>query len=565
MNLNILIVDDQELNRMLLSKIATQLGHHVLLADNGREAVEKFIEHSPDLVLMDVMMPEMNGLDATDIIKSLSNDRWVPVILLSALSEQEDIVRGLRFGADDYITKPFHVDILNAKLNNFARGIAAQRQLEEQNVELRRYRFETENEKRIASHLMRTLVDIEHLQTPGVEWWLQPADVFSGDVLAAARTPAGIQHVMLADGTGHGLAAALSAQPLPEIFYAMTGYGYTIGSIAQEINRRIGRLLPVDRFFATTLVAIDTHEQMVEVWNGGNPAVMMFDQDGSLAHTFESRHLSLGIVRNNEFSIETERMSYSPGAQLVIMSDGLLDACHTTSSELGADHLRDLIAGLAPEKRLESIKQNTLAHLGGAAARDDISLFVISMDQLDSTRADNGQPRPDMPPQSEDEAWRFRLRLNGSQLRRMSQETVPFMMGALERLSHIEQNRGTLFLILSELFNNSMDHGLLGMDSQLKNDVEGFEKYLSLRSSRLASLSHEAYIEIEIEMTTDPAINITVRDSGAGFDHAKVMRRIMNAREHHGRGLTLVRSLGAELEYPGSGNEARARISLGAR
>ncbi len=560
MKLKILIADDQEINRLLLSKISTLQGHQVFLAENGREAIEQFTEHTPDLVLMDVMMPEVDGLTTTSIIKAMHPERWIPVIVLSALSEQDDIIRGLKAGADDYITKPLQVDILIAKLGNFERSITAQRQLEHQNEELRRYRFITEDEKRIASHLMQSLVDIKRLQLPGVEWWLQAADAFSGDVLAAAPTPAGVLHVMLSDGTGHGLAAALSAQPLPEIFYSMTARGHTIGSIAREINLRIGRLMPIDRFFAATMVAIDPREQMIEVWNGGNPSTLLIEHDGTLHHAFESRHVSLGIIRNGEFNSDTERIPYPPGAQLVMMSNGLMDACQTNLAAHDMNLTAQLLAGVAPSDRLKSIRQSVLDQLAGSPALDDISLFVISTDLLENDGIDNTRPLSTMLTPVTNEAWRFKLLLNGGQLQRMSQEVVPFVAGALERLSCSEQHRGILFLILSELFNNCLDHALLGMDSRLKNEEDGFDKYLNLRASRLQALDNAAFIELEVNMNGSNAIIVVIRDSSAGFDHASVMQQSMNTNTSHGRGLALIQALGARLEYSEAGNEVRAYV-----
>lgn len=556
MKLRILIADDQELNRMLLSRLVTQLGHTAILAANGREALQLYETAHPDLVLMDIMMPEMNGLDAIMAIRALPHTLWVPIVVLSALSEQEDIIRGLKAGADDYITKPLQIDVLHAKLRNFERSIAAQCQLEAQNTELRRYHFASEDEKRIASHLMQSLIDADRLNIPGLQWWLRPADAFSGDVMAAATTPAGIHHLMLADGTGHGLPAALAAQPLPEIFYAMTAHGHTIGNIAQEMNRRISRLLPIDRFFAATLVAIDQREQSIEVWNGGSPGVLLLDPDGKPAHVFTSHHLPLGIIRDRDCSAETERLPYQPQQQLMLMSDGFLDTCVEQAHIDGMQRLLALAAQHAPSERLAAIQAYVGTRLDVQPAQDDLSLMIVDLGQLMAPRT----LPTHIADTYADEAWRLGLSLQGNQLRLMNQEVVPFLMGALERLSQLSDHRGTVFVVLSELFNNALDHGLLELDSALKESVDGFDRYLALRQQRLAALDNTARIDLEIEMQPGARLCIMVRDSGQGFDHRNVLRQLQNIRNHHGRGLALVMGLGAQLEYLGKGNEARATL-----
>jgi len=559
MKLKILIADDQELNRLLLSRLVSQLGHTALLATNGREAIEIFQAEKPDLILLDLVMPEMNGIEVTLAIRAMPQSVWVPIIIQSASTEQDNIIKGLKAGADDYITKPFQVDILHAKLRNFELSISAQRQLEAQNVELRHYHFETEDEKRVASHLMQSLIDVNRLQTQGLQWWVQAADTFSGDILAAAATPAGIQHLMLADGTGHGLPAALSAQPLPDIFYAMTAKGCSIGSIAQEINRRIGRLLPIDRFFSTTVVAIDPREQMIEVWNGGNPALLVLDAEGKVEHVFKSQHLPLGIIRQRDCSAETERFAYKPDQQLFAMSDGLLEAFMDQSPTDGMHQIIALMSENIPSERLTALKRGVDKCLAGKHAHDDISLMLIDLDQLVKSLPAHTYQSAGV---HSDEAWGLSLSLNGGHLRQMNQEVVPFMMGALERLSKFEQQRGSVFVVLSELYNNALDHGLLRLDSKLKNMPDGFESYLSARQERLASLGNDAKLDLVIEMQSGSAMCITVKDSGAGFDYSKVISVLENNHQHHGRGFALIRAMGATLEFLGNGNEVRAVIGL---
>lgn len=251
-----------------------------------------------------------------------------------------------------------------------------------------------------------------------------------------------------------------------------------------------------------------------------------------MIHGFDSRHLPLGISRTEDFSTETERMPYPQGAQLMLMSDGLLDASNSTSSAYGSGRLWGLIAGTSPQQRLDAIKQDILEHLDQQSARDDISVFIISTGLLSNAPLPQGQTGLDAPFPPGGETWRFHLVLNAGQLRRMNLEVVPFMIEALERLHDIKSHRSALYLTLSELFNNSLDHGLLGLDSRLKNVADGFEVYLGERSRRLSALGNDAFIEFEIEMTDQPAINIVVRDSGPGFDHESVMRQVVEIREH---------------------------------
>src|SRR3989338_5424091 len=283
-SLKILIADDNSINRTILSTLTKKMGHQPVHAEDGIQAVDLFKQEQPDLVLMDVMMPGMDGKEATSRNNELSDGRWIPIIMVTALDDDEDLIRGLEAGADDYLTKPINGRVLTTKINAIERVLELQRQVASKTRELEHYYFAAEEEKRIASHIMQNMTAAEGLHDPALECWLSPAEACSGDLIAAARTPGGVLHVMLGDGTGHGLLAALNILPLPQIFHAMTANGYGVGSIAAEMNFKLKNLVPPDRFIAFTLASIDPYDRVVDVLNGGNPDAWLIDNQGTLLH-----------------------------------------------------------------------------------------------------------------------------------------------------------------------------------------------------------------------------------------------------------------------------------------
>ncbi|MDT4898038.1 MAG: hypothetical protein QOH25_3115 [Acidobacteriota bacterium] len=113
----ILVADDEPVNRALIQRRLEREGYHVLTARNGSEAVEQALASLPDLVILDVMMPEMDGMDACRLIKETEATRDIPIIFLSARDETEMKVNGLSLGADDYISKPFEAEELIARVH----------------------------------------------------------------------------------------------------------------------------------------------------------------------------------------------------------------------------------------------------------------------------------------------------------------------------------------------------------------------------------------------------------------------------------------------------------------
>lgn len=118
----ILIVDDMERNIKMLALLCQHLGHETISAPNGAEAIAMALREQPDAILMDVMMPEMNGFEATEKLKADPLTRHIPVIMVTALDSREDMLAGITKGADDFLSKPVDTQELTLRLNNNLRN-----------------------------------------------------------------------------------------------------------------------------------------------------------------------------------------------------------------------------------------------------------------------------------------------------------------------------------------------------------------------------------------------------------------------------------------------------------
>ena len=117
----ILIADDNDTDRLILKTILTKSEHEVFAAADGLEAVELFKQCTPEIVLLDALMPNMDGYGAAIEIKKLAGEIMVPIIFLTSLREASALARCLEVGGDDFLTKPYNQVILEAKLRAFAR------------------------------------------------------------------------------------------------------------------------------------------------------------------------------------------------------------------------------------------------------------------------------------------------------------------------------------------------------------------------------------------------------------------------------------------------------------
>lgn len=148
----IMIVDDVETNRVILDAIVTDMGYRTVEAENGIEALEVLSKCDPHLILLDISMPEMDGYEVCRVIKSRPETRDIPIIFISAFDEPEDIVRGFSLGGEDYITKPFIPELVQARVGVHLKLYKASLELAESNRRLQasvnEQLYQMEQEKR---------------------------------------------------------------------------------------------------------------------------------------------------------------------------------------------------------------------------------------------------------------------------------------------------------------------------------------------------------------------------------------------------------------------------------
>ncbi len=134
----ILIVDDVDANVLLLKLLISKAGYKTMSASNGKQALEVIMSNSVDLILLDIMMPIMDGHEVAKKLKEIPAKSKIPIIFLSALNSTEDIVQGFKLGAADYISKPFNKDELLTRINHQISLIHAKLTIERQTEELRK-------------------------------------------------------------------------------------------------------------------------------------------------------------------------------------------------------------------------------------------------------------------------------------------------------------------------------------------------------------------------------------------------------------------------------------------
>jgi len=241
---------------------------------------------------------------------------------------------------------------------------------------------------------------------------------------------------------------------------------------------------------------------------------------------------------------------------LLLFSDGLVEAENPAAEPFGLAQLQQCVAAGAVEGCLERVQAAVFKHLQGATAHDDLSCLLLD---CRAPLLSQGQS-PGAPDSGQAQSWKFTLCLQAEQLRRLDLE--PWLTEFCNTLGLDPPRQGPFSLILRELVTNAVDHGLLGLDSALKEGPEGFERYVLTRIERLEALT-SGQIQLDICQEGSPQgnrLSIGVIDSGPGFDWVSQQHASAEPSLYHGRGLQLVRRLSHSVEILGRGNQVTALL-----
>jgi len=555
--LKILITEDNIADCLIINKLVKDQGYRTVIAHNGLEAIESYKKEKPDIILMDALMPQMDGFEAAKRIKLLVGEDFVPIIFLTSLSDDISLVSCLEAGGDDFLSKPYNSIVIAAKINAFKRMVVLHRTVQEQRDEITRRNEYLLQEQKIAKRVFDNVAHLGCLGASNIKHLLSPMSVFNGDVLLASKKPSGGMIVFLGDFTGHGLPAAIGAMPVAEIFYGMVAKGFGVETILEEINKKLYTILPVGFFCCACIIDMDYSWQRIKLWNGGLMDVLLKDNEGQVL-SYPSSHLPLGILSPDKFSSECVNGDMKVGERIYLFSDGIVDLRDKHGNEFELDGFAEfLLENKKPDEIFEHvIDQDRLSAEANAENNDDVTFVEIMMiaDDVISVKhelVENSE-------QHGARDWVMSFEMFDHTIRDFN--PIPLMLHVTMEVPELRAFNNDVCMILSELITNGVDHGILGLDSNLKKTANGFQEYYNLRNERLNQLSGES-LHISLRHKPDKyggGLIIRVVDTGSGFDVSKLNNEFPEVSQLSGRGIPLLRTLCESVVYEGSGNTVEA-------
>ena len=386
----ILVVDDNEMNRDMLSRRVKRQGHTVSVAEDGVEALEILRREPFDVVLLDIMMPNMSGYEVLERLKADAELRHIRVIMISALTEIDSIVKCLELGADDYLPKPFNPVVLKARLKSSLTGklLHDQEQL---------FAKSMEKELDIGRQIQAGFFP-EKLPAP-VGWDIQArfkaARQVAGDFYDVFPMPDGRLGLVVADVCDKGVGAALFMALFRSLLRASADERYfhpkveiadgdgleagrsTLLRAIELTNNYIAEIHGSANMFATVFFGVlDLVTGDLDFINGGHESPLIIAQ-GEVKESLEPSGPAVGLMPDMCFEIRSTRLA--PGDSLLAFTDGVSEAMNAAAEEFGIDRLKATLAAVedGAAALLDRIEARLADHVGNAEQWDDITMLAV--------------------------------------------------------------------------------------------------------------------------------------------------------------------------------------------
>jgi sigma-B regulation protein RsbU (phosphoserine phosphatase) len=390
----ILVVDDDEMNRDMLSRRLERTGFTVKLARDGAEALEAIAREELDLVVLDVMMPGIDGLQALETLRRSRSPAELPVIMATARDGSDDVVRALKLGANDYVTKPLDFPVVLARIQTQLFLRRARRELEAAHARMRQ---ELEAAARIQQALLPT--SPPSVRGASFAWSYLPCDELAGDILDVFRIDDRRAGLYLLDVSGHGVPAALLSVAVSRVLsprwegsLLFSAAGPAPGgspdgpgllppaAVASRLNTRF----PMDgarQYFTFLYGIMDLEAREFRFVSAGHPGPIRVSREGR-PQPLDGSGLPIGWFPDAVYQEQSVRLS--PGDRLYLFSDGIPEAPGGAGGEaFGLERVSRALEqgrGVGLAASLEDLLGEIQEWCRGGRPADDLSLLALEVE-----------------------------------------------------------------------------------------------------------------------------------------------------------------------------------------
>ncbi len=401
---SVLVVDDDPNNRDLLSRRLRRLGYEAEVGHDGQHALALIGERSFDVVLLDVMMPGLDGFETLTILRQHHSATDLPVIMATAKDDSEDVIHALGLGANDYVTKPLDFPVVVARIQtqiSLKRAVEQVKQLErrlaERNLELESANARMSRDLRAAARIQEALLPRSSPDVPGLgfAWAFRPCDELAGDGLSAIKLDDHRVALYVLDVSGHGVASSLMSVSVGRLLTPPSDASsilvrpregsnppepFSPGDVAAQLNRLFPFEISTEQYFTLVYGVLDTSTGEFRYTLAGHPGPIHLPKDAK-PRVLPGRGYPIGLADGprpyNEWTVQL-----SAGDRLYLYSDGIPEAVGPEGNPFGTERLLGLIESGRPEP-LCAVVNDLVAEVeawsGVSSVRDDVSVLAVEI------------------------------------------------------------------------------------------------------------------------------------------------------------------------------------------
>lgn len=373
----ILVVDDSPMNLQVLVRTLQGNGYRILAARSGAAALDIARRARPDLILLDVMMPEMDGFEVCRAIKADAGIGGTTVIFLSALGEVSDKVAGLHLGAVDYITKPIQAEEVLARVANHLTRQYLER-------ELRQSRDRLERELASAASMQRLILPAAMPHHPAAAFaaFYQTSRHAGGDYYDVLDLGADRFGIVVADVSGHGAPAAIVMAMIRAVVHSSSSCAHDPAEVLHHLNRHF-RYLWETAMFATGLYAVfDAKARVLRIACAGHPPPLLVEAAGGQVAPLGIDPV-IALLWGELGHVPVSEHTLRPGDRVVFYTDGITERESPDGSMFDLDGLVASLSAIgpaAPRAIVDRIVADLDTFAGGHEPGDDQTLLVVGAD-----------------------------------------------------------------------------------------------------------------------------------------------------------------------------------------
>jgi sigma-B regulation protein RsbU (phosphoserine phosphatase) len=371
---SLLVVDDNEANRDMLSRRLVKEGFKVTMASDGREVLQRLRHETYDLVLLDIMMPEVDGYTTLQIIKADPRIRHIPVIMISALDEMQAVVRCIEAGAEDYLPKPFDPTLLRARIGACLEKKYLRDQEQKTHAALVESQQHLATELSEAAQYVRSLLPLPMTGEFEADWRFVPSTELGGD--AFGYHPLDNDHfaIFLLDVCGHGVGAALLSISVMNVLRSQS-LANTNFREPSQVLRALNEAFPMENqnnmYFTIWYGVLHKQRRELVYATGGHPPAVLA-QDGAALQMLGTNGVVIGSLSGMNFP--SARCQLPAGSRLFVFSDG---AYELTKPDGGMLQLEEFASFLGRTSGLDDVVAYAQSVQGKKEFVDDFSLVEL--------------------------------------------------------------------------------------------------------------------------------------------------------------------------------------------